>query len=121
MNRKLGALITLAILCKPNTVSADDVVPEPLPGDSIRLTSGDGMLEIAARRFVLPQGTRILTPPAFERLDVEMRRLQDVETRLTAENLHMKTATRGWQPGWKVLAITAVSALASGIYLGYKL
>lgn len=49
--------------------------------------------------------------PTYNRLDAEMKRLQDAETRLRAENSSLKESA---QPGWMVLA----SALAVGVVLG---
>lgn len=52
-----------------------------------------------------------------DRVEKEWHRLQDSETRLTAENASMKKTLAGWQPGWYVLA----GALLGGVLLGWYL
>jgi hypothetical protein len=53
-------------------------------------------------------------------LDIEMKRLQDAETRLTAENTSL-TASVGWAPGWYTLAVTLAAGIALGWYAHDKL
>lgn len=54
---------------------------------------------------------------SFARLDAELRRAQDVETRLTAENTSLrKSAADG--PSWTTPVVVAVSAFAAGIAVG---
>lgn len=124
--RKLGVALTAIILlwsadARGDATSAMPTAAETMPSENVRLSSGAGMLEVGTRRFTVPQFSRVIAPPAWDKLDAELRRLQDVETRLKAENLHMKQATRGWQPGYKTLLLAATSALATGIYLGHRL
>ena len=125
-DRKVATLLAAAIVLWSVPARGDDVpapapVAEVLPSENVRLSSGAGMLEIGTRHFVVPQFSRVIAPPAWDRLDAELRRLQDLEVRLTAENAHMKKATKGWQPGYKTLLLAGASALATGIYLGIKL
>ena len=61
----------------------------------------------------LPPG-RFLAEPTWARLDDEVRRLQDAEVRLTAENASLRKDAAGWRPGWKSLA----SAVLVGVALG---
>lgn len=61
----------------------------------------------------LPPG-RFLDEPEWSKLDTEIRRLQETETRLKAENNVYKNAADGWSPGWKTL----VGALGLGISIG---
>lgn len=63
----------------------------------------------------LPPGY-FLDEPTHQHLDDEMKRLQDVETRLTAENASLKSAVSGWQPGWVTLGLTIAAGAALGWY-----
>ncbi len=73
-------------------------------------------------------GTSLRLPPGYfveERvwsdLDLEMRRLQDAETRLTAENTSLRGAAAGWQPGWVTLTVTLAAGIVLGAYIDHKL
>lgn len=63
----------------------------------------------------------VLTNEAFSALDVEMRRLQDQETRLTAENVSLKKSAQGWQPGWKTLLISFAIGAGLAVYVERKI
>lgn len=78
--------------------------------------------------LVTPEGTHLQFPPAFifneakySALDTEMKRLQDAETRLTAENAALKKDVEGWQPGWYTLGAAALAGIALGWYAHDKL
>lgn len=90
------APVNLHIL-SPSTVHTDG-------GSDVRLPPG----------YFLDEATRAA-------IDTEMKRLQDQETRLTAENTSLTQSTQGWQPGWYTLAITLASGLALGWYAHSKL
>jgi hypothetical protein len=73
-------------------------------------------------------GTDLRLPPGYfldegthQKLDTEMRRLQDTETRLSAENTSLRSTLKGWQPGWIVLVVAAAGGVALGFYAGSKL
>lgn len=66
--------------------------------------------------YDLPAGY-YLPEPAFVVLDTEVRRLQDAETRLNAENQAMRESVAGWRPGWKALATSLAVGLVGGWYL----
>lgn len=68
----------------------------------------------------LPPGY-FLDEPTHDKVDAEVRRLQDAETRLTAENQSMRKSLDGWQPGFYTLAIAAASAIVLGWYAHDKL
>lgn len=59
--------------------------------------------------------------PSFTRLDVEMKRLQDLETRLTAENKSLRQKVESWSPGWKLMTVTLLSGVGLGVYAAHKL
>lgn len=62
----------------------------------------------------LPPGY-FLDEDSYGKLDTEMRRLQDQETRLGAENRSLKGTLSSWQPGWLVV----VGAVVGGVALGW--
>lgn len=119
-HRRLTLVLAAALVLAPARAQAYPIA-ESLPTDHVRLTSGPGTLGILERVFVLPQGTHVLAPPAWDKLDLELHRLQDAETRLTAENTYMRNRVKGWTPGWKTLATTMLTSIATGIYIGRKL
>jgi hypothetical protein len=68
----------------------------------------------------LPPGY-FLPEPDWSKLDVEMRRLQDQETRLNAQNQALRSDLEHWQPGWVTLVGAAVLGGALGWYAHSKL
>lgn len=68
----------------------------------------------------LPPGY-FLDDASFTKLDAELRRLQTIETRLTAENEELREGVAGWQPGWKLLTFTLVAGLLGGGYAYHRL
>lgn len=62
----------------------------------------------------LPPG-HFVNEPAWSALDTEIRRLQDQETRLDAENRSLRESAAGWQPGWRTLAVTLATGVALGV------
>lgn len=121
--RATAAVAALAVLLAARTASGGPLgdLPELPPSDHMRLTSGEGLLKLGGREIVIPMGSHILTPPAWDKLDVEMRRLQELEVRLVAENDFMKHKVSGWQPGWRLLSVTLLVGVVAGGYVGYKL
>lgn len=71
-----------------------------------------------------PRGTVLELPPGYylaeptwSALDAELRRLQERETRLEAENTSLRKSTTERPPGWGTLALVT-GALATGIAVG---
>lgn len=62
----------------------------------------------------LPPG-HFVNERAWSVLDTELRRLQDRETRLDAENRSLRESAAGWQPGWRTLAVTLATGVALGV------
>lgn len=109
--RLVGATLAVILVVAPQA-AAD---PAPTTGAS-HIASPSTVKTDGGTDLRLPPGY-FLDEPTYSRLDVEMRRLQDAETNLTAQNKALRTDVSGFQPGWKTLAIT----LASGIVLGWTL
>ncbi|MGN6108548.1 MAG: hypothetical protein ACTHU0_25810 [Kofleriaceae bacterium] len=88
-----------------------------MPTPHLRLTSGEGVLRGPdGRQFAIPVGGHVLSHEAWTKIDAELLRLQELETRLTAENASLRTSASTWQPGWKTLATALVLGFASGWY-----
>ena len=134
----MATAAALGVLLLSSGAAAEPPTPEPcaegssvcpLPRAHVVLTRHPGLLGLGSTidgveltHYSLPLGTHILAPPAWSKLDAEMRRLQDAETRLTAENQSLRTqAGSGWRPGWKLLATTLVIGTALGAYGRSKL
>lgn len=113
--------VLVTTLLAPTPARAD-AAPEPLPSQRVRLTSGPGELLVPsiARTFALPVGTEVLLPSAASALDAEIRRLQELETRLVAENRSLRDSAKSWQPGWKTLLVTLATGISVGVYAGLK-
>lgn len=73
-----------------------------------------------ARCIELPAGHFVDTG-TWSALDIEMKRAQDAETRLTAENVSLRASTSGWQPGWYVVTSAVLTGIAGGWYAHSKL
>lgn len=108
------------VLVASSTAAAD---PADLPRDHVTVESSDVTIVVPGptpKIFGLPVGSHVLTPPAWERTDVEFKRLQEAETRLKAENDSFRKTMQSWQPGWKTAASVLVVGIATGMYLGLK-
>ncbi len=73
-------------------------------------------------------GSTLRLPPGYfieERvwsdLDLELRRLQDAETRLTVENSTMRKQVASWQPGWYTLGTAVAIGLVGGFWIHSKI
>lgn len=73
-------------------------------------------------------GSSITLPPGFfldeikhAALDAELRRLQDAETRLSAENVSFRAQAPGWQPGWKTILTTVIVSMAVVLAIEHEL
>lgn len=101
------ARLTLVLLLCCSTAYADPA--KHLQSSSRVVTSGGSILELPPGYFV--------TEAAWAALDVEMKRLQTVETKLTAENAAIRATLSTWQPPWYIVASSFVIGMAGGMYL----
>lgn len=125
--RKVAVAVATVVALSARAAHGDAPTP-PEPPLVAPLQPGTGFLHLRSSTSVATDGgTNLRLPPGYyldeptwEKLDSEFRRLQDAETRLTAENKSMRTTTQSWQPGWKALTITLVVGFAGGVYLRGK-
>lgn len=108
------------------TLEASPVENAPPPPVVI---GGAGYLRLRSWSHVQTDGgSDLRVPPGYfmdeenyNKLDLEVRRLQELETRLTAENRSLRESVSGWQPGWKTLALTLAVGVVAGFYGHSKL
>lgn len=98
--------IVLLILTIDHVTHAD-----PVDTSNVHLKSTSTCTTAKGSTVALPPGY-FLDEAKFAALDTEVRRAQDAETRLTAENGVLRTSVAGWQPGWKTLAISFAAGAA---------
>jgi hypothetical protein len=131
-NKKVIVLAIVVTHLAARSAYGQDAVPlqnPPPPPLTAPLLPGTGFLHLRSGSHVVTDGgTDLRLPPGYYlddptwiRLDGEFRRLQDQETRLTAQNEALRKSTSGWQPGWKTLTATLIVGLAGGVYLSSKL
>jgi hypothetical protein len=104
----------------PPPVATSAPVPTAVPHNFLHISVPWHLSTDSGTKLDLPPGY-VLDEPSFSKLDIELKRLQDVETRLTAANASLVTATSGWTPGWWTLATVTLSSIAAGWYLHEKI
>ena len=123
IHHRLGIAITVGLLSFTPSVAAADpapapatiVVPPPTHIHTASTVTTDG-----GSTLHLPPGY-FLDEPAWDNLNVQIKKLQDTDTDLTAQNKAMQTTLSGWSPGWRTLAVAVVTGVAIGVYLDRKL
>ncbi len=112
--RKIAVVVvTLAALASR---AAADPQPAPPPDLShyVHLESRFHYKTDGGSEGDLPPGF-FLDEPTWAKVDTDVKAMQDLQTRLLAENASMKKTLAGWQPGWWTLG----AALVSGVLLGW--
>lgn len=116
--RRTGIAIALVVLTLATEARGDVVVPEP--GEMLHLKT-----PVTGRT---DGGTDLRLPPgyffdelAFGKVDAEMRRLEDAETRTRAENDSLRKSLDSWSPGWITLSATLISGFLLGAYAHSKI
>lgn len=111
MKKILALIFGMSVLLASQNVFAD----VPLPTGHVTLSSGDGeLIAPNGQRYYLPMGTHILDGTSWQKLDTEVKRLQDEVTRKDAENKSLRNALSSWTPGWGTLVVLTGLALAVG-------
>ncbi len=129
--RAVAAGVLLVLLRARAAADPALPVPEPAPAGHLHAKSPTLLLIGCDAGPVPPCHALSLSPghfyddPSWNLLDVEMRRLQDQETRLAAENKSLRASAHSmdasWQPGWKTLTAALVAGFAGGVYIRSKL
>lgn len=121
--RRITATVALGLLLVTAEVAADPAPPTTL----IQTEKDTRLCHVAEDGAPDPVGCRLLPPGRFldetsyTALDLEMRRLQDAETRLGAENTSLRKTTTSWQPGWKTVVTVFLVGVSGGVYIHSKL
>lgn len=101
------------------TLAGGRAVADPLPQGHVRLSTGEGeLIAPNGKHYTLPLGTHVLDDATWEKLDVEIRLLQDSKTRLEAENKSLKSSAHPDGPGWgtALVVLGSVVAISAGTY-----
>jgi hypothetical protein len=81
-------------------------------GDPVHLQSESTCTTAKGSTVALPPGY-FADEAAYAALDLELRRAQDSETRLAAENKSLREQAPTWVPGWKTVLGAALLGMAS--------
>lgn len=108
---RVGMAAALAVYLLATRAAAD-----PAPSVRLRMRDDSTLTLKSGRVLELPPG-RFIEEVEFMRMEIEFKRLQDAETRLTAERDSLQKTTEGWRPGWVTLSLTLATGLAVGVYL----
>jgi hypothetical protein len=111
--------LTMALLAFEADAEGDPAPPTFAHLQSTRLACL-GVLPMVSDCITLPSGY-FLDEPTYVKLDNELRRLQDTETRLVAENASLRAAAQTWKPGWITLTTTLVVGIVAGVYIDHRL
>ncbi len=105
MSRRRAAVLALALVLYSPDVGADTW---HLATPSTVQTDGGSNLRLPPGYFV--------DEPTQTRLDAEMRRLQEREVRLDAENKSLRKSAKSISFGWMTLSTVFVLGIAAGAY-----
>ncbi len=103
-NKRLAATVAVLMLLAAREATAD-----PLPIFHVR--SNSTLKTEKGAELHLPPGY-FLDEPTWDARDAEMRRLQELETRLKAENKSLRADTG--TSSWKIVVVAAVVGMAVG-------
>lgn len=118
----LALLLPAGAAAEPASDPAADERPvvEPRPGELLHLRS-PALAETEGGSLIrLPPGY-FLAEPTWDVLDAEVRRLQDAETRLGAENASLRASASAGAPWGRGTLAAVLGALAAGAAGGYWL
>ena len=110
-----AALAAVLASLAPVGAAADPVTLEEPVRKHVTVPSE---LHVGPVVFRLPP-VYLMSEGVKDALDLEVRRLQDAETRLTAENKSLRDGAGRW--GTVALIVVSVLAVAGGYYAGDKL
>lgn len=116
--RSAGCVVALVVLLL-STRAATQPASDPEPAPHVHVLEPATITTDSGKSRRIPPG-HFVDEPRWSLLDVEMRRLQDAETRLTAENASMRKTTSAWRPGWKMLGSALLTGITVGAYGTYR-
>jgi hypothetical protein len=105
----VAAVLALAPLLSASTAAADP----PCTVRRCRIESPSTLKTDGGSELRLPPGT-FFPAPLPEQVDAELRRLQDAETRLAAENAALRASADELPFGWGTVLAVLAAAVAGG-------
>ena len=109
MKHKVGIATTALVVLLATRVAAD-----PTPAEPLHLKTPSSVQTDGGTSLRLPPGY-FLEEPVWNQLDAELKRLQERETRLDAENKSLRASAKEVSFGWYVLGGVAVACFAGGV------
>ncbi len=110
--RRIVIGVALALMLSDH-VDADPYVPTP--GELLHLKTPSTAKTDGGTDLRLPPGY-FRDEPSHVKYDLELRRLQEAEVRLAAENKSLRKSAQGISFGWYALAGALVTGFAAGVY-----
>ncbi len=112
--RRVALAVALIVFLTGGTSDADPQTP-CVPSDPCHLHMRDGG-EVTTPNgiYTLPPG-HFFDDPTWNMVDEELKRLQDQEHRLGAENKSLRESLGGWRPGWLTVTSFLLLGVAGGV------
>ena len=110
--KRLALVAALCVSLYARDAGAEEPAPVPVPW---HLKNGGTVTTPKGNVLELPPGY-YLAEPTWTKLDTELRRSQDAETRLAAENQSLRSGSEGM--GWRSASVIATIALVTGMIAG---
>lgn len=111
----LGLAAACAVLLLASQAAAEPVLPGEAPAQTYYRVRKPSTLHTLGGLVVPLPPVYILGEPEWERLDAEVRRLQDAETRLEAENTSLRETARALSFPWRGAVVGGLLGLVVGI------
>lgn len=117
--RRLAALTAVALLAYPARALGEPATyPPPAEVPPPWRFGGSPTCTVAGLTIELPPGY-YLAESAWSKLDLELKRAQDAETRLAAENNVFRRHAAAGNLGWRGTALLVSTAFAAGAAATY--
>jgi hypothetical protein len=112
MRRIVAAMAIIATLLVYSRAAGE---PLPIPDRPAQLETWGTLDTLGGSTLALPPGTWIVPEESWSTLDDELRRLQEAETRLTAQNQSLRSSAADFDRKWLWVG---GSALVAGFLTG---
>lgn len=114
------AVLALSPLLSAGTAAAEPPVPvsataPPCTVRRCRIEPASTLKTDGGSELRLPADITIFPRPARSELDAELRRLQNEETKLKAENASLRASAEELPFGWGTIIAVAAAAVAGGV------